>query len=277
MSRAIQPFLVGMAVLIVLAFVPSLTLAAAVKSREFMPLSRDKPSFSMATSVSILRADSEPLPSGFMTLDRTTRRALSPSRKPVIHSTQRLGKPRDLSSSTAIEKDSALELVRTSERAIEASVDVHEVVRRAGATVAHAWPLPSSATQELTSGYGIRRDPFTKEHRFHEGMDIAAQAGTAVLASADGVIDRVAIGKDYGKFVTIRHRDGSKSVYGHLSAQSVHEDQRVKQGQKIGEVGSSGRSTGPHLHYELQRQGNSVNPVAVLTPPSRRALGVASR
>lgn len=130
-----------------------------------------------------------------------------------------------------------------------------------------AWPIPGSAQQKVTSGYGHRRDPFNGRMAFHSGIDIAAPAGTSVLASADGVVTEVTQAGRFGKYVGLRHRDGTESLYGHLSAQHVRLGQHVRQGQKLGEVGSTGRSSGPHLHYTLKKNGKSVDPAPALNAP----------
>lgn len=141
----------------------------------------------------------------------------------------------------------------------------------------HAWPIPAIAQQKLTSGYGMRRDPFHGKPRFHGGIDIAAAVGTPVLASADGVVKDVGTMGNFGKGIAIQHADGSTSMYGHLSAQNVRKGQRVLQGQKIGAVGSTGRSTGPHLDYRLKKNGQGVNPMAVLVQNPSIRLADARR
>lgn len=142
--------------------------------------------------------------------------------------------------------------------------------------VAHAWPIASSVAQRFTSGYGHRSDPIHGRKSFHSGIDIAAAKGTAVMATADGVVTAVTNGGRIGKYVSIKHSDGSESSYGHLSAQSVRVGQKVRQGQQIGAVGSTGRSTGPHLHYALERGGAHVNPMTALRQPSGTNPSVAS-
>ncbi len=140
----------------------------------------------------------------------------------------------------------------------------------------HAWPLPADAKQNFTSGYGMRADPFHGKPEFHGGIDIAAPVGTSVLASADGTITKAANDSRYGKFVAIAHADGSESHYGHLSMQTVHEGQQVRRGQVIGAVGSTGRSTGPHLDYRLSQNGQRVDPMSVLSAAGASAVTVAA-
>lgn len=142
--------------------------------------------------------------------------------------------------------------------------------------VSHAWPLPSSVAQKFTSGYGTRNDPFHGRPSFHGGVDIAAATGTSVLASADGVVTKVENGSRFGKYVTVRHRDGTESSYGHLNAQSVHIGQNVRQGQKLGELGATGRATGPHLDYRIKKNGEGFDPMLVLHAPATTGIRVAS-
>ena len=114
----------------------------------------------------------------------------------------------------------------------------------------------------MASGFGYRTDPFTKKRRFHQGMDFTAPRGTPVYASGDGVIGRAdnrAAG--YGKHVRIDHGFGYVSLYAHLNKFNVKRRQKVKRGDIIGYVGSTGRSVGPHLHYEIFKDGKRVNPL----------------
>jgi murein DD-endopeptidase MepM/ murein hydrolase activator NlpD len=108
--------------------------------------------------------------------------------------------------------------------------------------------------------YGWRNDPFTGERDFHSGVDIVAPTGTRVVAPADGVVSRVGTLSAYGKSIDLAHSQGYVTRYGHLSAMLVKPGQRLKRGDVIGRVGSTGRSTGPHLHYEVYRNGRTVNP-----------------
>ncbi len=112
----------------------------------------------------------------------------------------------------------------------------------------------------VSSGYGKRRDPFTGRKVFHEGIDIAADAGTPIRAVASGVV--VSAGKDgpYGLMVEINHGDGVITRYAHTGAVSVKTGDKVEKGQVIAVVGDSGRTTGPHLHFEVIRDSKHVNP-----------------
>jgi murein DD-endopeptidase MepM/ murein hydrolase activator NlpD len=118
------------------------------------------------------------------------------------------------------------------------------------------WP----AKGWLTSGFGRRISPFSGKRKMHYGLDIAARTGTSVAAAANGIVSRVATLPDYGKFVVIDHGYGFQTCYGHNSKILVKVGQRVKRGEKISEVGNTGRSTGSHLHYEVRLNGVPVNP-----------------
>jgi len=116
----------------------------------------------------------------------------------------------------------------------------------------------------ITSSFGQRMSPFTGRLQMHEGLDIAARPGTPVKASAEGVVIYSGWKSDFGKLVTIDHGYGYRTRYGHMSKIYVKNGQRVKRGDTLGAVGSTGRSTGPHLHYEVKVRGLPVNPKTYL-------------
>jgi murein DD-endopeptidase MepM/ murein hydrolase activator NlpD len=122
------------------------------------------------------------------------------------------------------------------------------------------WPVEGS----LTGSFGQREDPFNGEGAFHRGVDISVPVGTRVIASADGVISEADFTGGYGRCVVIDHGNGITTRYGHLSAFTVHPGQPVHRGETIGYSGSSGRSTGPHLHYEVRIHDVPVNPYKYL-------------
>jgi murein DD-endopeptidase MepM/ murein hydrolase activator NlpD len=123
-----------------------------------------------------------------------------------------------------------------------------------------AWPIRG----RLTSPYGWRDDPFTGVRAYHAALDMAAALGTPVKATMSGKVSSVGVNSVYGKFIIITHNNGFQTMYGHLSSTSVTQGETVKQGAKIGEVGSTGRSTGPHLHLALYKNGRAVNPLDYL-------------
>ena len=112
----------------------------------------------------------------------------------------------------------------------------------------------------FSSRYGYRRDPFTRKFTFHDGDDFSAKTGTPVYATANG---RVRISKYYstfGNYIEIDHGSGYRTIFGHLSKRKVKVGEKVIRGQKIGEVGNTGRSTAPHLHYEIKHHSKSIDP-----------------
>jgi murein DD-endopeptidase MepM/ murein hydrolase activator NlpD len=116
----------------------------------------------------------------------------------------------------------------------------------------------------LTSPFGWRNDPISGVRRYHGAVDLAASTGTLVKAAMDGRISTVGLNSVYGKYIIITHSDGYQTMYAHLNATSVSQGSYVSQGAKIGEVGSTGYSTGPHLHFALYKNGRAVNPLDFL-------------
>lgn len=123
-------------------------------------------------------------------------------------------------------------------------------------------PIENKHLIRMASGYGWRKDPFTKARKFHYGMDFTAPTGTPIYASGDGVVvraDNKSAG--YGEHIRIDHGFGYESLYAHLSKYNVRVGQKVQRGQLIGYVGSTGRSEAPHLHYEIRKDGQHLNPI----------------
>jgi len=114
----------------------------------------------------------------------------------------------------------------------------------------------------ISSGYGMRRHPVLGYNKMHKGMDFAAPTGTPIYAAGDGVVEKASRFSSFGNYIRIRHNGSLKTAYAHLNgyAKGVRAGTRVEQGQVIGYVGSTGRSTGPHLHYEVHLDGRQVNP-----------------
>ena len=118
------------------------------------------------------------------------------------------------------------------------------------------WPVQGP----ITSSFGEREDPFNGEGAFHKGVDISAAYGTPIRAAADGVVETAAMENGYGREVLLDNGHGIKTLYAHMSGFTVTSGQSVVRGQVIGYVGRSGRSTGAHVHYEVQIHGTPVNP-----------------
>ena len=111
-----------------------------------------------------------------------------------------------------------------------------------------------------TSRYGQRLDPFTKTRRFHEGDDFSGKIGVTVIATADGIVKNSRKYGSFGNYIEIDHGNGYVTAYGHLSKRKVKKGEKIVRGQKIGEIGNTGRSTAPHLHYEVQYKNKHTNP-----------------
>lgn len=122
-------------------------------------------------------------------------------------------------------------------------------------------PVANKDLKRMASGFGYRLDPFYHTFTFHGGMDFTAETGTEVYATGDGrVVKRKTDAWGYGNHLIVNHGHGYTTVYAHLSRFAVANGTKVKRGQLIGYVGSTGRSTGPHLHYEVRRNNNPLNP-----------------
>jgi len=154
-----------------------------------------------------------------------------------------------------------LSVLYSRSRLPDADLDaVEEKINALMEVIPTLWPVEG----RITDGFGHRRDPFTKKKSFHNGLDIAADAGTPIKASASGKV----IYADYtyatGRTVKIDHGNGFVTVYGHCSRILVEPGQQVKKGDVIAKVGSTGRSTGPHCHFEVHLYGTAIDPMEYL-------------
>jgi len=123
-------------------------------------------------------------------------------------------------------------------------------------------PIPNKKLRRIASGFGYRVDPIYKTRKMHKGIDFTAPTGTKIYATGDAVVQKVENRRwGYGKHIVLNHGYGYTTLYGHMSRTNVKVGQKVKRGQLIGLVGSTGKSTGAHLHYEVRKNGNAVNPV----------------
>ena len=137
--------------------------------------------------------------------------------------------------------------------------EMHDVSTRDWMRLAAAptlWPVQG----RITGSFGERIDPFSGEGAFHRGVDISSDIGTRIIAPADGVVQFCEVMNGYGRTVMIDHGNGISTLYGHLSGFAVSQGQQVHRGDTLGYVGQSGRSTGPHLHYEVRIFNTPVNP-----------------
>ncbi|TMM48324.1 M23 family metallopeptidase [Qipengyuania marisflavi] len=139
------------------------------------------------------------------------------------------------------------------------SIDTGKPVSaRPAVSVPSRMPLEDT---RLTSDYGMRTHPVLGTRRSHKGVDLSAPTGTPIYATADGLVSKAAPFSSYGNYVSIEHGANLQTRYAHMSRIAVSSGSRVKKGDIIGYVGSTGRSTGPHLHYEVRINGKAVNPV----------------
>jgi murein DD-endopeptidase MepM/ murein hydrolase activator NlpD len=123
-------------------------------------------------------------------------------------------------------------------------------------------PIPNKNLSRIASGFGYRIDPIYRTRKMHKGIDFTAPKGTKIYATGDGTIKKVEHAKwGYGSHVVIDHGYGYNTLYGHMSRINVRPGQKVTRGQLIGLVGSTGKSTGAHLHYEVHKNGNALNPI----------------
>lgn len=153
------------------------------------------------------------------------------------------------------------ETLRLQERWIEQQLDlVAEKLSETGDMLSST-PTTAPAVGVLTDGYGTRKDPITGRRAFHRGLDISARRGTPVYAPADGVVVFTGRNGGLGKTIRISHGFGFTTLYGHLHEIGVEPGDEIHRGDQIGTVGNTGRSTGPHLHYEVHEDGRSVDPL----------------
>jgi murein DD-endopeptidase MepM/ murein hydrolase activator NlpD len=129
--------------------------------------------------------------------------------------------------------------------------------------------VPLLGAYKVSSGFGERSDPFTSKPSFHPGVDFSADEGTPVLATNDGEVSKVFLkddGGEYGKYIELSHKNNVVTKYGHLSEILVQQSQSVKKGDVLGLVGNTGRSTGPHLHFEILLASKPVDPMSIISP-----------
>ena len=156
--------------------------------------------------------------------------------------------------------DEQIQALGTRLQALDLSFDTLDHAWQERAKMLACTPSLLPVAGFFSDGFGWRKDPITGQKAFHEGVDIVAETGTAVRAPADGLVITAGRKSSYGKAIDLSHGYGLGTRFGHLSAVLVRPGQRVRRGDVIGRVGSTGRSTGPHLHYEVFKEGRQVNP-----------------
>jgi murein DD-endopeptidase MepM/ murein hydrolase activator NlpD len=203
-------------------------------------------------------------------LDPDTRRALE--KLPATVKQLAIGGPtsEDLKASTAASASapegtfgilrSLLGSLESRLQSVKTRIENQQALGRATPSI---WPLVGQWT--YTSPFGNRKDPFTGLNEFHPGLDISADPGVPVHATADGTVETAQYDGNYGNAVVIAHGFSISTRYGHLSRFSVRAGQGVKRGDVIGYVGATGRVTGAHLHYEILVGGNRINPIGLLS------------
>ncbi len=143
--------------------------------------------------------------------------------------------------------------------------EVHDLVKNKEKLLAHTpaiQPVSNKDLNRIASGFGYRIDPVYKTVKFHAGLDFSAPQGTPIYATADGTVKTAGnAGNGYGNHVIINHGYGYETLYGHMVRVKVRNGQSVKRGEVIGWVGSTGKSTGPHCHYEVRKGGQKIDPI----------------
>lgn len=169
----------------------------------------------------------------------------------------------DLLASTAEDLDKLTKRMVVQSRSFDEVIDLAKDKESLLAAIPAIQPVSNTDLRRIASGFGYRIHPIYKVRKLHAGLDFSAPIGTPIYATGDGVVTtaRTRDGSGYGRYVEIDHGFGYETLYGHMSRLAVRRGQRVKRGDVIGYVGNSGRSTAPHLHYEVIRHGRKINPI----------------
>ena len=146
-------------------------------------------------------------------------------------------------------------------RALDKTQELADNKAEYSSIVPAIWPIDRTKLKNISSQYGMRHHPTLGITRMHEGIDLTAPIGTAVYATGYGTVSQSQVRNGYGELIEIDHGFGYKTRYAHLSARFVKVGEKVSRGQVIGEVGNTGVSSGPHLHYEVRYRDNTVNPI----------------
>ncbi len=163
-------------------------------------------------------------------------------------------------SSTAVPSSHDLSLLEARASRLDGQLDEVKGAVEDRLLLLRSTPMISPVRGVINSGFGFRRDPITGQRAHHDGIDISADRGQPVFATADGIVVRAARAGNLGRAVYVVHRFGYETRFGHLSTILVEEGQEVRRGDTLGWVGNSGRATGYHLHYEVRRGGDTRDP-----------------
>jgi len=168
----------------------------------------------------------------------------------------------DIISSTAVLLKELMNRIKSQEKSYGEIDDLVKNKQQMLASIPAIQPVSNKDLNRIASGFGYRIDPIYKTVKFHAGLDFTAPSGTPIYATGDGVVEEASLSDvGYGNHVVVRHGYGYKTLYGHMLRTKVKSGQTVKRGDVLGWVGSTGKSTGPHCHYEVMKNGEKVDPV----------------
>lgn len=168
----------------------------------------------------------------------------------------------DIIASTAVLLKELMNRIKSQEKSYGEIDDLVKNKQKMLASIPAIQPVSNKDLNRIASGFGYRIDPIYKTVKFHAGLDFTAPSGTPIYATGDGVVEEASLSDvGYGNHVVVRHGYGYKTLYGHMLRTKVKNGQTVKRGDVLGWVGSTGKSTGPHCHYEVMKNGEKVDPV----------------
>lgn len=168
----------------------------------------------------------------------------------------------DIIASTAVLLKELMTRIKSQEKSYGEIDDLVKNKQKMLASIPAIQPVSNKDLSRIASGFGYRIDPIYKTVKFHAGLDFTAPSGTPIYATGDGVVEEASLSDvGYGNHVVVRHGYGYKTLYGHMLRTKVKNGQTIKRGDVLGWVGSTGKSTGPHCHYEVMKNGEKVDPV----------------
>lgn len=167
----------------------------------------------------------------------------------------------ELIKSTSKRLDILMKQIVVQSKSLDKIVELAEEKENLLSAIPAIQPVENKDLTRMASGYGMRMHPILKIRRMHTGMDFSAPRGTPVFATGDAVVEKASRGGGFGNLVILDHGFGYETYYAHLSEFNVHRGEQVERGEIIGYIGTTGLSTGPHLHYEVHKDGRVVNPI----------------